>query len=173
MIVQVVCTECGKAYSTQACWAKRARNPTCSRKCCGKARGRELVKHSHLGRAGWKATSLASFRQKMTGPSNHAWRGGVTIFKTHGNYSGVRYVRCPTEFIQMARQDGYVMEHRLIMARLIRRCLTRIEVVHHRDHDPTNNTVSNLEIWPDNRSHKLAEHGRLVECAAVPLSQAA
>ncbi|WP_369797852.1 HNH endonuclease [Cupriavidus sp. UYPR2.512] len=43
--------------------------------------------------------------------------------------------------------------------------LTRTEVVHHVDHDPLNNARSNLELWPDNRSHKLAEHGRFVEGA--------
>lgn len=102
----------------------------------------------------------------MRGPANHAWKGGVTIFKTHGNYAGVRYVRCPEAFRQMARKDGYVMEHRLFVAQAIGRCLSRVEVVHHVDHNPTNNTLSNLELWPDNRSHKLAEHGK-APCARL------
>lgn len=84
----------------------------------------------------------------------------------HGNYGAIRYVRCPDWLAAMARGDGYVMEHRLIIARLARRPLTRTEVVHHADHDPRNNEPGNLELWPDNRSHKLAEHGRHVEGAA-------
>jgi hypothetical protein len=40
---------------------------------------------------------------------NPAWKGGVTYFKTHGNYIGVKYVRCPEEYLVMARKDGYVM----------------------------------------------------------------
>ena len=66
----------------------------------------------------------------------------------------------------MARTDGYVMEHRLVMARWVKRPLTRIECVHHLDHKPLNNPRSNLELWPDNKSHKSAEHGIIVEGAA-------
>jgi len=67
----------------------------------------------------------------------------------------------------MARADGYVMEHRLVMARWVGRPLNRTEVVHHVDHNPLNNADrKNLELWPDNRSHKLWEHGRFVEGAA-------
>jgi hypothetical protein len=76
-------------------------------------------------------------------------------------------------FASMSRKDGYVMEHRLIMARWIGRALLRIECVHHRDHDPLNNTRTNLELWPDNRSHKLAEHGRFVIGAANLVFQTA
>ena len=84
----------------------------------------------------------------------------------------VRYVRAPEWAQPMARKDGYVMQHRLVMAQLCRRLLTRTEVVHHLDHDPLNNAASNLELWPDNRSHKIAEHGRFVEGAANRVSLA-
>ena len=66
----------------------------------------------------------------------------------------------------MARADGYVMEHRLVMAKRIGRPLLRVECVHHEDHKPLNNDPTNLELWPDNRSHKMAEHGRVAEGAA-------
>ena len=100
------------------------------------------------------------------GAENPAWKGGVTIFKKHGNYAGVRYVRAPEWALPMARRDGYVMEHRLILATWANRLLARVECVHHRDHNPTNNERANLELWPDNRSHKLAEAGRFVTGAA-------
>ena len=66
----------------------------------------------------------------------------------------------------MARTDGYVMEHRLVMARWVRRPLTRTECVHHLDHAPLNNPRTNLELWPDNRSHKMMEHGLIAIGAA-------
>jgi len=66
----------------------------------------------------------------------------------------------------MARKDGYVMEHRLVMAEWCGHLLTRTETVHHLNHKPLENERTNLELWPDNRSHKLAEHGRFVEGAA-------
>jgi hypothetical protein len=101
----------------------------------------------------------------MYGEDNPAWKGGVTYFRKHGNYKPIKYVRCPVECLEMARKDGYVMEHRLLMARMAGYPLTRTEVVHHIDHDPQNNDPTNLEVWPDNRSHKLAEHGRLADGA--------
>ena len=58
------------------------------------------------------------------------------------------------------------MEHRLVMARWVGRPLTRTECVHHVDHNPLNNDRPNLELWPDNRSHKMAEHGLCAEGAA-------
>ena len=121
-------------------------------------RGRELVKHSHKGRTAWTDASRASFQKKMSGPNNPAWKGGVTIFKTHGNYAGVKYVRCPPEFLLMARKDGYVMEHRLIVAKVLGRCLSRTEAVHHINHDPTDNRLENLALFASNRDHKLYEH---------------
>lgn len=58
------------------------------------------------------------------------------------------------------------MEHRLVIALAIGRPLSRTEVVHHIDHNPRNNDLANLELWPNNRLHKLAEHGRFTEGAA-------
>ena len=102
----------------------------------------------------------------MFGESNPAWKGGVTHRLRRGNYVQVRYVRAPADAELMARKDGYVMEHRLEMAKWIGRTLLRSEVVHHVDHNPLHNARQNLELWPDNRSHKLWEHGRFVEGAA-------
>jgi hypothetical protein len=66
----------------------------------------------------------------------------------------------------MARADGYIMEHRLVMAQWIGRQLTRVEVVNHKDHNPSNNDRSNLELYPTNRDHKLGEYGRFVDGVA-------
>jgi len=64
--------------------------------------------------------------------------------------------------LSMARKDGYVMEHRIVMALMVGRRLDRMECVHHRDHNPLNNEPSNLELWPTNRDHKMGEVGRFV-----------
>jgi hypothetical protein len=93
----------------------------------------------------------------LFGEQNPAWKGGVTIFKKKGNYINVRYVRCPKEYLGMARKDGYVMEHRLIMSNRIGRLLNRVECVHHNDHNPTNNKINNLLLFPCNKSHKIFE----------------
>ena len=111
----------------------------------------------------WLNSRSRNFPAPKMGSSNPAWKGCVTIFKKKGNYKNVRYLRAPDWLKPMARKDGYLMEHRLVMAEWCGRLLTRVEVVHHIDHDPTANHHSNLELWPDNASHKLWEHGRFVE----------
>ncbi len=121
------------------------------------------------GRAGWTATSSASFATSMSGELNPAWKGGVTLKRAKGNYKGVRYVRCPKEFTAMARKDGYVMEHRLVMAQWVGRPLRRIEVVNHIDHNPANNLRENLELYPTNGDHKRGEVGRFVDGVANSL----
>lgn len=104
-----------------------------------------------------------NFPPPKFGAENPAWKGGVTIFKKKGNYKNVRYLRAPEWALPMARKDGYLMEHRLVMAEWCGYLLTRMEVVHHVDHNPLHNDRQNLDLWPDNSSHKLWEHGRFVD----------
>ena len=94
----------------------------------------------------------------MQGDKNPAWKGGVTYFRKHGNYPSVKYVRCPLEFVAMARRDGYVMEHRLLVAQAIGRPLLRKEVVHHDNHDALDNSLGNLLLFASNADHKRYEH---------------
>lgn len=120
------------------------------------------------GKSGWTEAGRARYRQKMSGPNNHAWKGGVTHKRNKGNYIGAKFVRCPVEFCEMAGKNGYLAEHRLVVARHLSRCLERHEVVHHRDHITRNNAIENLELWPNNRSHKMAEGGRFEDGVSNP-----
>jgi len=81
----------------------------------------------------------------------------VTYFRKKGNYKPIKYVRCPVEYLAMARKDGYVMEHRLIVAQAMGRSLLRTEVVHHVNHDPQDNALENLMLFSSNQAHKLHE----------------
>ncbi len=165
------CATCGAAHKKPEAWAKRTAQSFCSRPCYWAWRKSDPGIRAHLAGISAKGQASANspehrHKKGLPGERNPAWKGGVTYFRKHRNYKPIRYVRCPVDLLPMARADGYVMEHRLIMARLAGYCLTRTEVVHHLDHDPQNNVPSNLELWPDNRSHKTAEGGRIVHGAA-------
>lgn len=147
----VTCDLCGTAMYRRPNLLLKNAQKFCSRACRNKA-------HPHKGKR--------TVSPRMIGPSNPAWKGGVTHRKRRGNYVQVKYVRAPKWAAMMERKDGYVMEHRLVMAEWCGYLLTRTECVHHLDHNPVNNDRRNLELWPDNRSHKLAEHGHFVERAA-------
>jgi len=65
----------------------------------------------------------------------------------------------PTDFFYpMANKDGYVLEHRLIMAKHLGRCLQKWEKVHHKDGRKNRNAWSNLEIKTS--SEHLIEHSK-------------
>ena len=57
----------------------------------------------------------------------------------------------------MARKDGYIMEHRLVMAQCVGRLLSRTEAVHHIDSNPSNNDPNNLMLFRSNGAHKRFE----------------
>lgn len=130
----------------------------CSRTCCGKAKD-WLKRHSANGK-GKKRPGKG-----MAGPKNPAWKGGLTFFKRKGKYAAqsIKYVRCPSEFVDMARKDGYVMEHRLVVAMTLGRSLSRSECVHHINHDATDNRLENLMLFATNADHKRYEHGQPIE----------
>ncbi len=116
-----------------------------------------MVEVGATGRAGWTDASRVSYLENMSGDKNPAWKGGVTYFRKKGNYGSIKYVRCPPALMIMARKDGYVMEHRLIVALAIGRPLLRREVVHHEDHNPRNNAQENLALFETNSDHKRYE----------------
>jgi len=57
----------------------------------------------------------------------------------------------------MASKDGYVMEHRLVMAKYLNRLLNENETVHHIDGDRSNNKIENLQL-------RKGKHGNGVVC---------
>ena len=143
----------------------------CSRECNGVYRGEEWKKHGHKGRSHWSQQSKDNLVQRMTGDSNPSWKGGITYRSKKGYYNQakLKYLRCPEQYKQMARKDGYVLEYRLAMAMQINRPLTREECVHHIDHNPMNNQIGNLMLFATNRDHKKYEAGHPIQPLWQPL----
>lgn len=156
--VILVCPVCDIVFERRPSEIKGVSLPTCSTHCNGILRGQEWKAHAHKGRAAWTDESERSFSEKMSGLNNPAWKGGVTYRRRKGRYAkSVKYVQCPPEFASMARKDGYVMEHRLIMAQSLDRPLLRSEVVHHINHDTSDNRIDNLRLFASNSAHKRHE----------------
>lgn len=73
------------------------------------------------------------------------WNGGIKIIK------GYRHLLLPEH--HLARKDGYVPEHRLIMENKLGRKLLKKEVINHIDRNILNNDPNNLELFANNGEH--------------------
>src|SRR6516164_7232711 len=103
------------------------------------------------------------------GAKGPTWKSAVTDNGGERNQLGPRDARCQTKLLAMARRDGYVMEHRLVMALRIGRTLLRTECVNHINRNPRDNRPENLELYPTNGDHKRGEVGRFVDGVANQL----
>ena len=78
-----------------------------------------------------------------------AWKGGR--IKDKQGYIMI-YLNPNDFFFPMARHDGYVLEHRLVMAKHLGRCLHAWEIVHHKG---TKYPLGSIENKSDNRIENL------------------
>jgi hypothetical protein len=90
------------------------------------------------------------------GDKHWAWKGGR--IKNDSGYIIVYVDRVDPYFPMSSKKEkwgGYVLEHRLVMARSLNRCLASNEIIHHKDGDKQNNTLSNLTIMTREK-HKMS-----------------
>jgi hypothetical protein len=110
-----------------------------------------------------KANGMYGKRGKET-PS---WRGGRKIRK-----DGYVLVLAPKEHphtLSAGKKSStkYILEHRLIMEQYLGRYLETSEIVHHKDHNPSNNTIDNLELVLDQSEHIRKHHNNRIR-ATLP-----
>jgi len=73
------------------------------------------------------------------------------------NYYGYKIVSISPDyfFYSMATAQGYVYEHRLVMAQHLGRCLHSWELVHHKNHIRNDNRIENLQLISDDRHQQI------------------
>lgn len=158
------CLECGE---------QTANNKFCSRSCSAKHNGRLFPKRRKEGNCKncgaeissslsycstlCRAVGLKAFHAKriagISKPIKNGsppWRWDSDISDGKGFY---RATKCPTH--PNADSKGYVHVHRLVMENAIGRILQSNEIVHHLNHDKTDNRLENLQLMTR------SEHSRL------------
>lgn len=139
---------------------------------CGKPRWNHLI----VKDAAPQRLRCAScyFKSKRGGNSPY-WKGGRFI--TDDGY--IRVLVYPDDFFYpMANKKGYVLEHRLVVAKALNRCLLPWEVVHHKgkkfpqgsvENKQDNRYPENLELLPAPGKHntilerELKRQAKLIE----------
>ena len=162
-MITIKCLYCGKKFRTHACYSRRGGNKFCSYKCyhlntratnpnmrkckiCSKLFYSKPYQRQ-LGRAQFCSIKCAS-----------KFRTGKEFFgkKRIGiSYHGDGYIYIKNHKHPFATKSGYVMEHRLIIEKHFGRYLTRKEIVHHKNDNPSDNRIKNLKLFPNQYPHML------------------
>jgi len=102
-------------------------------------------------------------REKMATANRRRARLGIGHYFKSGedniNWKGGRikngdYITIPCKDHPNANKDGYIMEHRLVMEKHLRRRLKRQEVVHHINGIKDENELENLMLFPNEKAHQ-------------------
>jgi hypothetical protein len=124
---------------------------------CGATRWVLLRKGLPQSRLCYRCGVRAPNTHPKRGPDNPRWRGGRKI--TPAGYVAVRLGK-DDPLYKMVGRNGYVLEHRLVMARALGRCLATNEEVHHKNRDKSDNKLENLELL-DKSNHMIQHHKEL------------
>lgn len=87
---------------------------------------------------------VCSMKCRVRGSKSPHWRGGISV-----STQGYRMV-------YFGYGKFYILEHRLVMERFLGRKLKSSEIIHHINHNKTDNRIENLKITT--RSEHIRHH---------------
>lgn len=137
-----VCEHCGKTFNTR----KDLKVKFCCRRCYWDSMVKTRITTCPIcgndfdNKRGHKYCSETCQHIAMRGEGHPLWNGGVT----HDN-----------GYVKVWTKEKVMKEHRLVMEKHLGRKLRSDEIIHHKDHNRSNNDISNLEIMTR------SEHSRL------------
>lgn len=93
--------------------------------------------------------TLTQRNKERHGDKSANWKGGTRIWRGYRTI----YIPSNSPYYPMATQGrstagGYILEHRLVMAKHLGRLLHPWEAVHHKNHIKDDNRIENLELMP-------------------------
>lgn len=105
-------------------------------------------------------------REKEKGENSYSWKGGIHY--APGGYVW-QSVRHDDPLASMRSSNGYVLQHRLVMARHLGRPLTKDENVHHKNGIRDDNRIENLELWTRPQPHgvRVSERQHCPTCSCT------
>lgn len=91
------------------------------------------------------------FPKGRFGKNHPNWKGGRNVSGSKGKYIAIYNPEHP-----LSNKNGYVLEHRLVMEKKLKRFLKSNEIVHHKDGNGHNNKILNLQLT--SRKKHFANH---------------
>lgn len=171
-MIDTHCEQCGKAkryspsafyraehhFCSHACrfaWDESNRNRSVKCDACGKIFKRKLSHALRNERRGQRYNycgreCMAAGLHHLTGEENPCWRGGR---RKKGEYMSIYQPGHPN-----STRAGYVLEHRLVMSKMLGRPIRPNEIVHHINGIKDDNRPENLRLFANTSEHHKCLH---------------
>lgn len=132
-IIRKRCLECGKFFRGDY----RPHHKRCSKSCYGKSKAFKK--------------SRKKLWERYKGDGNPNWKGGKIG-------TGKGYIQIYKPGHPYSNNDGYVLEHRLLMEKKLKRYLKSEEIVHHKNRIKNDNRIENLKLLKNSSEHHKLHH---------------
>jgi len=128
---------------------------------CGQCGNERLVQRSYTLKSWFTGLCQDCARRSRIREGNPNWKDGQ--WKSHSGYIHIRLYSDNPYYPMATKHDHYIMEHRLVMAQHLGRCLLFSERVHHKGtkypsgsiENRSDNRIENLELIEPNGYHRI------------------